>query len=258
LTASPADSVAGRIWNCAHAGQCPQAKSQRRGDQASYAYILAAPWFAPVAERRKCADRAGDERQKQSLRRPDLHRHAAEHGNHSKGPKSIPGHTQENVFDLASAVHAALSDPRSLGKKVLILDETAAYLSFGLAEVLASAGAEVEVVTPHMFAAEDVFRTSEMPFLFGRLAKASVQITSQEMIDRVEGDRAEIRGIWDSRTRAVSGVSTFVIATSRAPNNELYEEIKDLFKGVRHVGDALAPRRTAEVIYEGEKLGREL
>jgi len=172
--------------------------------------------------------------------------------------ESIPGHTQENVFDLASAVHAALSDPRSLGKKVLILDETAAYLSFGLAEVLANTGAEVEVVTPHMFAAEDVFRTSEMPFLFGRLAKANVRITAQEMIDRIEGDRAEIRGIWDSRTRAVSGVSTFVIATSRAPNNELYEEIKDLFKEVRRVGDALAPRRTAEVIYEGEKLGREL
>ena len=78
------------------------------------------------------------------------------------------------------------------------------------------------------------------------------------MIDRIEGDHAEIRGIWDSHTRVVSKVSTFVVAMSRAPNNELYEEIKGLFKDVRRVGDALAPRRTAEVIYEGEKLGREL
>jgi hypothetical protein len=45
---------------------------------------------------------------------------------------------------------------------------------------------------------------------------------------------------------------------SRAPNNKLYDEIKGLFKDVRRIGDALAPRRTAEVIYEGEKLGREL
>jgi 2,4-dienoyl-CoA reductase-like NADH-dependent reductase (Old Yellow Enzyme family) len=172
--------------------------------------------------------------------------------------ESIPGHTQDNVRDVASAVDAALADARSLGTKVLILDETAGFLPFGLAEVLASAGAEVEVVTPHMFAAEDVLRTSEMPFLFDRLAKLNVRITAQQIIDRIEGDKAEIRGIWGGNFRTVSGVSTFVIAVSRTPNDDLYEEIKPLFKNVRRVGDALAPRRTAEVIYEGEKLGREL
>jgi hypothetical protein len=172
--------------------------------------------------------------------------------------ESIPGHAQDNVRDVASAVHSALADPRSLGTKVLILDETAAFLPFGLAEVLANAGAAVEVVTPHMFAAEDVFRTSEMPFLFDRLAKLDVRITAQQTIDRIESDQAEIRGIWGGNTRTVSGVSTFVIAVSRAPNDELYEEIRPLLKDVRRVGDALAPRRTAEVIYEGEKLGREL
>jgi hypothetical protein len=51
------------------------------------------------------------------------------------------------------------------------------------------------VVTPHRFA-EGVFRTSEMPFLFGRLARANVRTADQEMIDRIEGDRAEIPGIW--------------------------------------------------------------
>lgn len=172
--------------------------------------------------------------------------------------ESIPGHTQDNVRDVASAVHAALADPRSLGTKVLILDDTAAFLPFGLAELLAHAGAEVEVVTPHMFAGEDVFRTSEMAFLFDRLARLNVRITAQQIIDRIEGDQAEIRSIWGGNTRTVSGVSTFVIAVSRAPNDELYEELKSLFKDVRRVGDALAPRRTAEVIYEGEQLGREL
>lgn len=151
-----------------------------------------------------------------------------------------------------SPIHA-----RSAGR-FLILDETAGFLPFGLAEVLANGGAEVEVVTPHMFAAEDVFRTSEMPFLFGRLAKANVRITAQEMIDRIEGDRVEIRGIWDGRVRTVAGVDTVVIAVSRVPNDGLYEEVKDSFKEVRRPGDALAPRRTAEVIYEGEKVGREL
>ena len=50
----------------------------------------------------------------------------------------------------------------------------------------------------------------------------------------------------------VAGVDTVVIAVSRVPNDGLYEEVKDSFKEVRRLGDALAPRRTAEVIYEGE------
>jgi hypothetical protein len=67
-----------------------------------------------------------------------------------------------------------------------------------------------------------------------------------------------IKGIWDGRVRTVAGVDAVVIAVSRVPNDVLYEELKDSCKEVRRVGDALARRRTAEVIYEGEKVGREL
>jgi hypothetical protein len=68
--------------------------------------------------------------------------------------------TSTHARDVGAAVRAALADPRSLGGKILILDETAGFLPFGLAEVLANGGAEVEVVTPNMFAAEDVFGRS--------------------------------------------------------------------------------------------------
>ena len=106
------------------------------------------------------------------------------------------------MIDLATAVAGALADPGSLGRKIVILDETAAYLPFGLAEVLAANGkAEVEVITPHMFAAEDVFRTSEMPFLFPRLKEAGVRITAQHFIDEIDGDRLEVYDIWGGSPR---------------------------------------------------------
>jgi hypothetical protein len=38
----------------------------------------------------------------------------------------------------------------------------------------------------------------------------------------------------------------------------LFDEIKGSFKEVHRVGDALAPRRPAEVIHEAEKLAREI
>ena len=44
----------------------------------------------------------------------------------------------------------------------------------------------------------------------------------------------------------------------RVPNDALFDEIKDSFKDVHRVGDVLAPRRPGEVIYEAEKLAREI
>jgi 2,4-dienoyl-CoA reductase-like NADH-dependent reductase (Old Yellow Enzyme family) len=171
----------------------------------------------------------------------------------------IPGYQQSNVIDLATAVRRALADPGSLGRKIVILDETAAYLPFGLAEVLAANGkAEVEVITPHMFAAEDVFRTSEMPFLFPRLKEAGVRITAQHFIERIDGDRLEVYDIWGGSPRMITGVDALVMAVGRVPNDALFDEIKDSFKEVHRVGDVLAPRRPAEVIHEAEKLAREI
>ena len=61
---------------------------------------------------------------------------------------AIPGADQNHVYDVATAARAALADPTSLGSKVLIVDETGAHLSFALAEILAAAGVEVEVLSP--------------------------------------------------------------------------------------------------------------
>jgi 2,4-dienoyl-CoA reductase (NADPH2) len=171
----------------------------------------------------------------------------------------IPGYEQSNVIDVATATSTALTDPRALGRKIVILDETAAYLPFGLAEVLAADGkAEVEVITPHMFAAEDVFRTSEMPFLFPRLKAAGVRITTQHFIERIEGNRVEVYDIWGGSPRTITGVDAAVIAVGRVPNDALFDEVKDSFTEVHRVGDVLAPRRPGEVIYEAEKLAREI
>ena len=44
----------------------------------------------------------------------------------------------------------------------------------------------------------------------------------------------------------------------RTPNDTLFQEIRDSFPEVYRVGDVVAPRKLAAVIYEGEKLGREI
>jgi 2,4-dienoyl-CoA reductase-like NADH-dependent reductase (Old Yellow Enzyme family) len=173
--------------------------------------------------------------------------------------EGIPGCDQPNVLDVGSATKRALQDPASLGRRVVILDETTMYLPLGLAEVLATkGGAEVEVITPHLFVGEDLLRTLEMPHLFPRLVAAGVTLTAQHFVEKIAGNTVEVYHLWGGERRLISAVDTVVLAMMRVPHDALFHEIRDRFKEVYRVGDVVAPRKPAAVIYEGEKLGREI
>ena len=172
--------------------------------------------------------------------------------------ETIPGIDQAQVIDIAVATQRALIDSLSLGKRVLILDETDAYLPLGLAEVLAKAGVHVEVVTPHLFVGEDTLKTLEMPYLFPRLKAAGVKLTAQHFVEKINTNSVEVYDIWGGERRVVE-VDTVVIAMMRSPNDALFQEIRRSFKKeLYRIGDAVTPRKLEAVIYEGEKLGREL
>ena len=173
--------------------------------------------------------------------------------------EAIPGHDQDNVMDVKTATMRALKDPTSLGKRVIIVDETTAYLPLGLAEVLATkGGAEVEVITPHLFVGEDLLRTGDMAHLLPRLAAAGVKLTAQHFVEQIAGNTVEVYNIWGGPQRTMTQVDTVVISMMRTPNDALFNKIRHSFKEVYPVGDMVAPRKPAAVIYEGEKLGREI
>jgi NADPH-dependent 2,4-dienoyl-CoA reductase/sulfur reductase-like enzyme len=172
---------------------------------------------------------------------------------------AIPGHDQPNVLDVGTATRRALQDPKSLGKRIVMLDETAGYLPLGLAEVLATQGqADVEVFSPHNSVGEEVGYTLDGPHLFPRLAAAGVKLTAQHFIEQIDGTTVTVYYIWGGAPRVISDVDTVIIAAGRTPNDTLFHEIHDRFPEVHRVGDVLAPRAPAAVIYEGEKLGREI
>jgi hypothetical protein len=172
---------------------------------------------------------------------------------------AIPGCDQRNVIDVSTATKRALQDPTSLGKRVIIVDETAGYLPLGLAEVLVTQGkVDVEVISPHLFVGEDLLRTLDMPMLFPRLVAADVKLTAQHFLEKIEGNTVEVYSLWGGTPRFINDVDTVVISTMRTPNDGLFNEIRDSFKEVHRVGDVVAPRKPMAVIYEGEKLGREI
>jgi hypothetical protein len=174
------------------------------------------------------------------------------------GRPGIPGAEQDNVIDVGTAAKRAVADPASLGRKVLIFDESAGYWPLGVAEVLTDAGVEVELVTPHLFFGEDTLKTGDFPHNVPRLQGKGVPITAQMMIDRIDGGDVHLFGVWGAPARVVSGVDTVVLAMMKSPVDELYFTVRDLHPEVHRVGDAVAPRKLEALMYEAEKLGREI
>lgn len=171
--------------------------------------------------------------------------------------ETIPGVDQAHVLEVTKAIKQGLADPTSLGKQVVILDETDGYLPLGLAEILAKAGIAVEVITPHLFVGEDTLKTLEMAHLFPRLKAVGVKLTAQQFIEAINQDSVEIYDIWGGERRTVV-VDTVVLAMMRSPNDALFNQLRQGFKEVHRIGDAVAPRKLEAIIYEGEKLGREI
>lgn len=170
--------------------------------------------------------------------------------------EGIPGAEAERVLALDEALRRAADAPEAFGKRVLIIDESSLYEPLGLAEVLATAGIEVEVLSPELFIGDDTRRHLEMPHIFPRLAKAGVRLTAQHFVDRIEGDTVAVYDIWGGPEQLRSGVDTVVLSMSRTPREQLFFELAERFPNVHRVGDAVAPRKTPAVIYEGEELGR--
>ncbi len=170
---------------------------------------------------------------------------------------TMPGADQDNVLDIATATERALDDAAALGEKVLILDETGEYLALGLADVLSAAGVAVDVVSRHLLIGGEVATTFDMTHVFPRLVEAGVRLTPQHFVERIEGRDVEIYGIWGGPPR-VEQFDTVVLAMLRSPDDRLFEDVRDQFPEVHRIGDALAPRKTAVAVYEGEKLAREL
>lgn len=174
---------------------------------------------------------------------------------------SLPGHELEHVVDIGTAAERVLADPKSLGRKVLIVDETGDHLPVGVAEILAlQGGVEVEILSPMEMVAADVVRRLEYPHVIPRLAEAGVRLTPQHFVEKIDQDGVEIYPLWSGGRRTERNIDTVVISMDRLPEDALYFACRDRFadKEVYRVGDCVAPRRPAQVTYEAEELGRKL
>ncbi len=172
---------------------------------------------------------------------------------------AIPGADAAHVVDVCSAAARVLENAMALGSRVLILDETGAHLPFALAEMLAGAGVEVEIVSPRMYAGERIYRNLDMLYIFPRLKRAGVRITQQYFVEAIRPREVDVYDIWagPAAVETRTGVDSVVMSILRVPNDSLFHAAEGSLAHVVRIGDAAAPRDVTAAIFDGEKLGRE-
>jgi dimethylamine/trimethylamine dehydrogenase len=150
------------------------------------------------------------------------------------------------------------------GGSVVVYDAEGYFMGAGLAELLASDGYKVSIVTPHAQVAAQCDLTLEGHHLRVRLHEAGITFHRSVLLTRVvEG---EVHGIGEFEEPFSLAADAVVLVTHRLPRNELYRQLsgdaqalEDAgIRAVFQIGDCVSPRILADTVFDGHRLAREI
>ena len=164
----------------------------------------------------------------------------------------IPGWGQDNVLTYEEI----LEGRRDLGENVLIVDEQSDRTSPGLAELLASEGKHVEIVTrwPGV-STQWLSFFNEIDFVYAKLDELGVRITPNTWVDSIVGTSVTCFNVY-SRREWQQEADSVVLVTMKYSQNALYKVLAARgFGDLHQIGDAVAPRWISEATREGLRVG---
>ncbi len=160
---------------------------------------------------------------------------------------SLPGVERGHVYSTEDV----LSKRAQLGKRVLLLDETANWKGTGTAIWMAEQGHAVTVVTGAAVVMAEMSRTAADLQARARLRELSAVLLTEHVVLEWHGNGATVQASGGQSYRIA--VDTLVIAATNISERWLADDT-----GHSSIGDATAARTAAMAIYEGRKWGMEI
>ncbi|MEW2911282.1 FAD-dependent oxidoreductase [Leisingera sp. JC11] len=149
--------------------------------------------------------------------------------------------------------------------RVVVYDDDHYYMGGVLAELLASKGAQVTLVTPSAYVSDWTNNTLEQVAIHPRLVEAGVEIVLNRGVTEIHASHVVSNCTYTDRTWNIEADAVVMVA-SRTGNDSIYEGLHTReadwadagIKSVKIIGDASAPGPIAWATYAGHRYAREL
>lgn len=149
--------------------------------------------------------------------------------------------------------------------RVILYDDDHYYMGGVCAELLASHGLEVTLITPSAYVSDWTNNTLEQASIHARLAEVGVRIVLNRGVTEIHDTHVVSDCIYTGHTETYSS-DAVVLVTSRRSNDQVYQDLVQQadkwadagIKTVKLFGDAEAPGPIAWATYAGHRYAREL
>jgi len=164
----------------------------------------------------------------------------------------IPGHELAHVLDL----RRILRGEQVAGQRVVVIDESGSHGVYSIAEMLATQGHSVEIVTEDWYVGRDLAATQDIVPWIQRVMAMGVTFTPHTSITRIENEQVIVTDRFAAGERAIPA-DVVVLGVYDRPAQELYFALKGRVPRLFRAGDCVAPRRIEQAILEGRQTGEQ-
>jgi dimethylamine/trimethylamine dehydrogenase len=149
--------------------------------------------------------------------------------------------------------------------RVVLYDDDHYYMGGVLAELLASQGAAVTLITPSAYVSDWTNNTLEQAAIHRRLVELGVEIQLNRALTAIGAESVTTACSYSGRSAELAA-DAVVLVTARQSNDGLWQDLKARhtdwaaagISGIKVIGDAEAPGPIAWATYAGHRFAREL
>jgi len=170
---------------------------------------------------------------------------------------ALPGTERGHVYSYTEY----LDKRPSFDGRVVVVDSMGGRQGAVVAELLATEGHQVDVVTQLGQASPDLASSRDWGKTYGMLRRLGIVFHPDREMTSIGDDTVDLRDVYTDEAHVLSGVAGVVLVMGARAEDSLFAELaplRDRGLGVHLIGDALAPRRASDAIREGELAARAL
>ncbi|MGF7237232.1 MAG: FAD-dependent oxidoreductase, partial [Frankia sp.] len=166
----------------------------------------------------------------------------------------LSGSDQWNVYTPVEILTGRVELPH----RILIVDDTGDRQAFITAEYLVQRRHAVHVVSQYPQLGHAFADGHDLPFAFGQLRRAGVTFTPNVEASAIHEDIVTLTDVFTGEVCALPDIDGVVLILGNTANDGLAHELDGTGLDVHRVGDAQAPRRIFNAIWEAEIAARKL